>query len=392
MPVAESNNKPVRVLINGLHVKSGGGVTYLSSLIPHLADDPRLELHLFIHTSQYGLFGDVDERVRLHVLELAPSFWRQLVWEQLSLPLLAKVMGADVVFSPANFGPLILSNTVIVLQNALAVFNFEWRLRRRFYWAGLTLITLAALLRCRRAIAVSDYARRALTFRLPQRTSRKVAVVRHGVQRKFSPGESKTNAGKSPRYLLAVADIYVQKNLHTLIKAYARIRETVPDIELYIAGRRIDEGYFRRLESVVAEHGLQDHVVFLGELDANALISVYRSCTVFVFPSTVETFGNPLAEAMACGAPIVASGTAAMPEVVGDAAVFFDPLDVGDMVSSILRVLQEPKLAADLRSRGLARARTFSWKRAAQLTGDVLVEASGRLADEGAATPPRETV
>ena len=388
MVPAALRSERVRVLINGLHAKSGGGVTYLRNMLPRLADDGRLELHLFLHVDQYALFHPVDERVRVHALEFPPRLWNLMLWEQVSLPIIARVMAADVTFSPANYGPLFAPNPVIVLRNALAVAGTERRLGKRLYWLGLALMTFVSLVGCRRAIAVSEYTRNNLAHAAALR--RKVTVVHHGVDPVFRPGAA---VADGPPFLLAVADIYVQKNLHTLIEALARVREQMPEIKLRIAGRRIDDDYFHEIEKSVDRHALREHVIFLGERTADELVTLYRSCAAFVFPSTVETFGNPLAEAMACGAPIVSSNTAAMPEVVGDAALLFDPLDVADMADRILQVLRDRALARSLAERGIARARQFSWERTAQLTADVLVSTArhtmiARTVDGGAISRP----
>lgn len=363
----------VRVLLNALHAKSGGGVTYLRNMLPRLATDPRLELHLFLHETQFDLFEPLDDRIRLHLLDFRPGFWRLLVWEQLSLPIVARVMAAEVTFSPANFGPLFAPRPVILLRNALAVAGSEPRFTKRLYWALLGVMTAISLVSSRRAIAVSDYARRTLTFHLPRRILRRVQIVHHGIDQAFTPGPASIGGR---RFLLVVADIYVQKNLHTLIAALARIRSENPEILLRIAGQRLDHGYFHTLEKAIAENGLENNVEFLGYRGAPELIELYRSCAAFVFPSTAETFGNPLAEAMACGAPIASSNAAAMPEVAGDAAVFFDPLDSAAMAEAILRILRDAEFARLLSARGLARARQFSWELTAQRTADVLIEAA----------------
>ena len=83
------------------------------------------------------------------------------------------------------------------------------------------------------------------------------------------------------------------------------------------------QGYQEEVKAAVYAAGLTDNVEFLGEKSTEALVALYQTCTLFAFPSTVETFGNPLVEAMSCGAPIVSSNTAAMPEILGDAARFF---------------------------------------------------------------------
>ena len=110
----------IRILVNALHAKSGGGVTYLRNLLPYLGTAEGLEVHLFLHTDQYGLFDTLPEGVRVHLLEFPNSFARLLLWEQVALPILAREMGVDVTFSLANYGPLAAPNTVICSRRALS--------------------------------------------------------------------------------------------------------------------------------------------------------------------------------------------------------------------------------------------------------------------------------
>jgi len=358
----------IRVLVNGIHAKSGGGVTYLRNILPLFAQDDELEVHLFLHRDQFQLFGTVDERVRMHLLRYPNGFFANLLWEQVVLPILARVMSVDVTLSPANYGPLMAPAPVIVLRNSLAVAGRETRLLKRLYWGGLTLMTALSLLFCRRAIAVSIYARQALTFGVGERLKNKVTVVYHGVRDTFSPGEFSDRQD----FLLAVSDIYVQKNLHTLVAAMSIIRENYPSIKLKLAGRAVDEGYLQEINDAVAAYRLQDNIEFLGELDHVALTELYRKCAVFVFPSTVETFGNPLVEAMACGAPIASSNTAAMPEILQDAATFFDPLDASSMAKAVEAVMSDHQLRDRLSANALNRARDFSWVKTTQQTADVV--------------------
>ena len=205
----------VRVLINGLHAKSGGGVTYLRNMLPLLAEGDGLELHLFLHIDQFDLFEPIDDRVRLHIFDFRSNLLNLLLWEQFSLPLLARTMSADVTFSPANYGPLFAPAPVILLRNALAVVGAETRPHKWLYWSGLAFMTAVSLFTCTKAIAVSEYARRALTFGLGNRLLGKVSVIYHGVDRRFSPHEAAV--GDTP-YLLAVADIYVQKTCILLLR------------------------------------------------------------------------------------------------------------------------------------------------------------------------------
>lgn len=364
---------PLRLLVNGLHSKSGGGVTYLDNMLPLLAGDPGLEVHLCLHRDQRDLARDDWRNVTVHYLDFRPGFWRQQVREQIDVPRLARRIGADVTFSPANYGPLAAPNSVVLLRNDMNVAFVERRPVKIAYWALVYLGTFLSLLAARRVIAVSDYARQSAAAGPIGWLHKQFAVVPHGVSRVFSPPPGD---GKRDDFLLAVSDIYVQKNFTTLVSAMARLRPSHPEIALKVAGHPVDADYFAELKRMIAGERLDGHVEFLGRVGPEALLDLYRRCRAFVFPSTVETFGNPLVEAMACGAPIASSNSAAMPEVVGDAAVFFDPRDAADMAAAIDRLLADAELRARLGRKAVERARDYSWDRTAERTRAVIKEAA----------------
>lgn len=364
----------VRVVVNALHAKSGGGVTYLRNILPLLAEDSRLELHIFLHQSQLALFHPLDERIIVHVFKFPPGLARLMLWEQAVMPVMAKVMSADLIFSPANFGSLLVGNQVILLRNALAVAQTETRWRKRLYWATLGLITFISLLRARKAIAVSNYAAKSLTKGTGDIFKDKITVIYHGVSDKFYHD---ANVSRED-FLLAVSDIYVQKNFHTLFKSLQLIIKNNKNIKLVIAGKKIDAWYYRNIVELSRSLGIEDNIIFIGRVDSENLVKLYQSCKLFVFPSTAETFGNPLVEAMACGAPIATSMSSAMPEVVNGAALLFDPLDPEAMGATILRLLEDGALRQQISELGLARARDFSWHATAGKTAAVLIEAGAR--------------
>lgn len=363
----------LRLVINALHAKSGGGVTYLRNILPLLAEDERLEIHIFLHSSQLSLFRDVDERVVVHAFDFKMGFTRLLLWEQLVLPVMIKLMSADLLFSPANFGSILVGKQVTLLRNALAVAKTETRWSKRFYWIALGIVTFLSLLRSTKAIAVSKYAADSLSLGLSDHFKDKIHIVHHGTSPLFTPDPTVERED----FLLAVSDIYVQKNLHNLFVAAKTIFSRHPHLKLKIAGEKIDAWYYDRVVALSDQLGIADNIEFLGRLDTPDLLDLYRRCRVFVFPSTAETFGNPLVEAMACGAPLACSNSTAMPEIVGDTAILFDPLDTDAMAAAILRLLDDDNLRRDLSARGVNRAKSFSWPRTATATIDVLIQAAG---------------
>jgi len=363
----------LRLLFNGLHSKSGGGLTYLKNILPLMAAERNIEVHLCVHEDQQNFLPENQKNITIHYLNFPQGFWQLLIREQIEVPRLARKINADVTFSPANYGPLMAPNSVVLLRNALSVAFVERRPVKLGYWVMVYIGTFLSLLASRRAITVSEYARNAASGGLISLFGDRFTVVHHGVSDVFSTPKK---GAKREQFLLAVSDLYVQKNFKNLISAMARLAPDHPDLTLKIAGRPIDEDYFSELKQTVAEKKLEGRVEFLGGVPTQELAELYRRCGVFVFPSTVETFGNPLVEAMACGAPIASSNTAAMPEVIGDAALFFDPADVENMTAVIDRLLKDPKLRRDLCRKAAERAKKFSWKQTVRKTLAVIKDAA----------------
>jgi glycosyltransferase involved in cell wall biosynthesis len=122
---------------------------------------------------------------------------------------------------------------------------------------------------------------------------------------------------------------------------------------------------FDDIFQTVARLNLRDHVLFPEFVADDDLPALYAGATLFVYPSLYEGFGLPVAEALACGAPVVCSNASSLPEVAGDAALYFDPRDMDAMAGTIQRALADDALRADLRTRGFAQAKQFSWEKAA---------------------------
>jgi glycosyltransferase involved in cell wall biosynthesis len=168
-------------------------------------------------------------------------------------------------------------------------------------------------------------------------------------------------------YILFVGSIEPRKNLLRLLQAYARLREWSMKWRLVIVGAR---NYWKSSPVVQAVQAmrLQESVTFTGYVPDADLPALYNGANLFCFPSLYEGFGLPVLEAMACGTPVVTSNTSSLPEVAGDAAILVDPYNVDEIAEAMQRVLSDPDLAADLRGKGLERAKQFSWDRTARET------------------------
>lgn len=179
-------------------------------------------------------------------------------------------------------------------------------------------------------------------------------------------------AGK--RYVMYLGRPMLHKNLGRLIDAFEILKQSDPELVLVLAGRK--DVLYRRYERRVKKRGLQD-VIFTDFVSDGQLRWLYENAQAYVFPSLSEGFGLPALEAMNHGAPVVSSNATCLPEVYGDAAHYFDPLDVEDMAAKISDVLTNDKLRKELIKKGRRQAGKYSWRRMADQTLAVYKSALG---------------
>lgn len=160
-------------------------------------------------------------------------------------------------------------------------------------------------------------------------------------------------------YILFVGNVKPHKNLRRLLQAFDRIREAIPH-DLVIVGKR--EGFITGDDSVADMVTAMDgRAVFTGYVEDDTLKRYYAQADALVLPSLYEGFGLPPLEAMATGCPTLVSRAASLPEACGDAALYCDPLDVEDIARQLKRLVTDKVLADDLRQRGLAWSKDFTW-------------------------------
>lgn len=160
-------------------------------------------------------------------------------------------------------------------------------------------------------------------------------------------------------FILYTGTIEPRKNLETLIRAFAQFRYS-KDFTLILAG-----GFGWKYESVKklpSELGIKDRVRFLGYQPSEIFELLYNAADFFVYPSLYEGFGMPNVEAMQCGLPVITSNASCLPEVVGDAALLFDPMSPDELVAQMERLVDSPELREELRQKGFQRGSEYSWE------------------------------
>lgn len=185
--------------------------------------------------------------------------------------------------------------------------------------------------------------------------------ARHHVKKKYKLDKD---------FILFVSTIEPRKNLPSLLNAYRQLRDKYKRDELLVlAGSK---GWlWEEVYETVGRLNLEQDVIFLGRVPSADLVYLYNAARLLVHPSFYEGFGLTPLEAMTCGTPVIVSNTAALPEVVGDAGLMINPHDIEGLTVAMWRVLTEPELRHDLSQKGLKRAASFSWQKAAQQTLDV---------------------
>ena len=287
------------------------------------------------------------------VTPLAGRAAAEVLWEQAGLPRALRRRGAALVHSPNCFLPLRRPCPGVVTIHDLAWEDHPDDFARITAWKYRTLAPRAAR-SAERVICVSEFTRDDVIRRYGVDPDR-IRVI--GEAPSLALGDAEPPPGP---YVLAVGDLRRKKNFARLVEAFGRLRADGLPHRLVIAGR--DAGEAHRLRAPGVE--------LPGYVSEERLDALMRGADLLVHPSLYEGYGLVIVEAMARGVPVAAARATALPETGGDAALYFDPLDVADMADTIARALADDGLA----ERGRARAASLSWDDAAARTADVYRE------------------
>jgi len=217
----------------------------------------------------------------------------------------------------------------------------------------------------KRIIAVSENTKKDLIKEYALKPE-KITTIYEGVPETFQKSTQegieavKKKYGIMKNYLLYTGVWRSHKNLLKLIEAFKLILDAGQDVQLVLTGKK-DPAY-PEIPDLIQKLGLQAKVILTGFVDDADLVPLMSGATIYVFPSLYEGFGLPPLEAMALGVPVACSNNSSLPEVVGNAAVTFDPRNAQDMADKIIGILKSPELLKTLETRGYENVRRFSWK------------------------------
>lgn len=298
-----------------------------------------------------------------------------IFWTHARLPLELGKSRPDLLHSPAFVAPVIAPCPVVVTVHDVTYLLYPSHFSR--WWRTYLKLLMPRVISYASAIiTVSQHSKNDIirAYGVPES---KIYVVPNGVDHKrFSPravldGAWAAALGIRSGYLLHVGTLAYRKNIPTLLRAVAQLREShkLKSRQLVLAGSESRGiGGAEEIYQTIQELDLTDTVVLAGHVPDDYLSGLYAAAEILVMPSWYEGFGFPVLEAMASGTPVVSSNTSSLPEVGGAAALYFPPEDPDALSQSLAAILTSESLAADLRLKGLKRAAEFNWERTATET------------------------
>ncbi len=366
----------------------GGLGRYTEELIRSLeATDTENEYVIFLRRENFNQYSPKNPRFRK---VLADFRWYSCA-EQFFFPRVLLREHLDIVHFPHFNVPILYYRPFVVTVHDLILLRFPtlrattlspWLYRLKFL--AYRFVIWSAVLRSRSLITISEYAKGDILDRYGI-SSEKIRVTYESagsVCRILPRDESEKffqSLGLFSRsrieessvsfhdilkpYALYVGNAYPHKNLERLLSAFHRFPDK--DARLVLVGG--DDYFYRRLRAYAKRRGM-DRVVFAGVVSDGELDLLYRYARVSVFPSLYEGFGLPPLEAMAKGSPVIAANATAFPEVLGDAALLFDPCSVSALRDALRSVWNDQSLRENLRKKGFSRVSRFSWDALARET------------------------
>ena len=354
----------MRIGIDARKLHDFGIGTYIRNLLRQLSRiDRQTEYVLICRPADAPGIAALAENFRA-VPERAGNY---SIAEQIRIPMVLKREGVTLFHAPHYvLPPLVACKSVVTIHDCIHLMFPQYLPNRLALTYARQSMAMAAR-RSTRVITVSESSKRDI-MRFFHTDAAKISVIYNAYDQRFGIEPSEDDVVRvrerfqlHDEFVLYAGNVKPHKNLERLIEAFDIVRRRgLEHLKLVLIGDEISK--YAALRRAVHQHHLHKYVRFLGYLPEETLAVMYRLAGVFVFPSLYEGFGLPPLEAMASGTPVVTSNVSSLPEVAGDAAVLVDPYDPHAIADGIHRVLTDEGLRRELRQKGLARAKQFSWE------------------------------
>ncbi|PIY69173.1 hypothetical protein COY90_02075 [Candidatus Roizmanbacteria bacterium CG_4_10_14_0_8_um_filter_39_9] len=300
------------------------------------------------------------------------------LWSQLFLPfeLFKRIFThpIDVFFSPAHYAPRFCPCPTVVTIHDVAYVHYPDEFLKRDLFQ-LTHWTRYSIKNASKIISVSKTTKKDVIAQY-NTTENKIEVIYNGFEKNItSKARSLSSLSKqyhfNTPYILYVGTLQPRKNIITLIKSFAFFNKKHPEYSLVIVGKK---GWlFDEIFKEARDQYVNNKIIFTGYVTDDELAVLYKNSHCFVLPSFYEGFGLPLLEAMSFGTPVISSFASSLPEIGGEACLYFDPQDPTDLFDKLELLTYDPSLQKQLIAEGKKRTLTYSWNKCAKETLAVLM-------------------
>ena len=285
----------------------------------------------------------------------------------------------DLVHFPMNQQPVFYSGAIVTSTMDLTMLRFTrpGKASLPIFWLkmlGYRFLFRSSVKKSKAIITISEFVKKDLERHYAAARG-KVTVTYCASEPRLSGDVQQPNAITKP-FIMHVGSPFPHKNIERLIRAFEVLILTRPDLKLVLVGKK--EHYFEQLEKHIKTSPAHDNIVLTGFIGDEKLKWLYENAEAYVLPSLSEGFGLPGLEAMVHGCPVVSSNATCLPEVYGDAAQYFDPLNVQDIAAKISTALTDPVLGSKLVKRGYEQIKKYSWARMATQTLEVYNQVLGK--------------
>jgi glycosyltransferase involved in cell wall biosynthesis len=314
------------------------------------------------------------------------------MWEQFTLPRAAKKEGCDILHCTSNTAPIrtdiplvITLHDIIYMESGLLrILNGSGTPYQKLGNVYRRLVVPNVVKKSSRIITVSNYERQRISSFFGVNGDTRLVSVYNGVSDHFHPvtdpvllQKTKTKYNLPDEFFFFFGNTDPKKNTRGVIRAFADfIDRTNSDIHLVMPD--FDPAELDRLISETGNTRVRDRIKLTGYIANTDLPAIYSQCRIFLYPSLRESFGIPILEAMACGAPVITSNTSSMPEIAGSAAAFADPENAREITDRMIELTTDAGYRNRLIAQGFAQSARFSWRTMAREVLDIYNEIASK--------------
>ncbi|WP_019988362.1 glycosyltransferase family 4 protein [Rudanella lutea] len=360
-----SSDKKVRICADVRMINNSGIGVYIHNYIKNLISNDRFSVTLI------GQYSECIAHFGKHKKwdHIEASFPIYSIKEQISLPKL--IPSCDVFWSPhynIPLGPIKARKRLVTVPDVYHLAHMDSLTAAQKVYAKI--MTNAAVHLSDQIITISNFSKKEISKHTGIRLDKIITIplgidtslynATYGANRK---NEIAVKYNTPTDYILFVGNVKPNKNLKALVDILPQLNHQFPELDLLIVGKK--EGFIMKDSSLFLaleqNENIRKKVHFTGYVDTKDLPVIYSMASLFAFPSLYEGFGFPPLEAMACGCPVVASDRASIPEICGDAVIYFDPLNSDSITKSIVTVLSDPALKSEMIYKGIKKVKEYNW-------------------------------